>query len=150
MSKGLCFLFRESFHADDIRVLISSDRFLLCTVKVGVEYFVFGNIYAPNNDKEKKIFFNNISNSIKEKLNEQQKQKLILMGDFNCVLDNSKDIVSGLPHSHDTVKDFNNFVEKNNLFDLWRKHSGLLVCTPVVFLPPTYPLFLWQRQSNIL
>ena len=56
MSKGLCFLFRESFHADDIRVLTSSDRFLLCTVKVGVEYFVFGNIYAPNNDKEKNLF----------------------------------------------------------------------------------------------
>ena len=122
-SKGLCFLFHKSFLEDDIETLHTSDRLLVCSVQIGEEKFLFANVYAPNNNNDKKQFFHTTSRYFNENLSDLQRKKLIIMGDFNCVADNKKDIVSGFPHAIDTVKSFNMFIDNNNLIDLWRQHN---------------------------
>ena len=42
---------------------------------------------------------------------------LVICGDFNCVLDNKLDILSGEKHTENIVKVFNDFVSNNNVFD---------------------------------
>ena len=74
-SKGLCILFNNYFNINDISKLFSNDRILLCSFKVGEEIFFLCNIYAPNDNKQKKQFFSNLKNTLKNYLNDYQLQK---------------------------------------------------------------------------
>ena len=121
-SKGLCILFSNNFNLDQITTIYKNDRILICSLKIGIESFIFCNIYAPNDIIKKKLFFNTLTKVIRDNLNENQQKKLFLFGDFNCVMNNSLDIVSGNPHSPDTVKSFNKTIEGLEQIDVWRKH----------------------------
>ena len=74
------------------------------------------NIYAPNSKSDKLIFFNELA----EMCTEDCDDDLLMFGDFNCVLDNSSDIVSGKPHGSVEVNAFNNMLNKMELCDVWR------------------------------
>ena len=119
-SKGICILFDKIFADENVNILFSNDRFILCSLKVGSEKIYIGNVYAPNNDKEKITFYNRLERLIKEHLSEDQQKYLIVMGDFNCVMDKNKDIVSGKPHPPETIQSLNSFVNNCKLNDIWR------------------------------
>ena len=55
---------------------------------------MIANVYAPNLKAEKKIFFDLVF----ENLNDFKGRRVIMMGDFNSVINNDLDIVSGNPH----------------------------------------------------
>ena len=74
------------------------------------------NAYAPNSENDIILFLNNLSSILAD----LDTDKLILCGDFNSVMDNTFDIVSGEPHSETKVTAFQNFSYVNNLFDTWR------------------------------
>ena len=137
-SKGLCILFSKKIAEENIETIFTSDRFLLCAIKIGNEIFYFGNAYAPNNNIEKLAFFEQLSKNIRNKIEDHQRNRLFLMGDFNCVLDNEKDIISGFPHSKDTVSKLNSFLENNDLVDLWRKDN------------PDNNDFTWSRGTPLV
>ena len=122
-SKGICILFNNNFQNDKIKVLFLNERFILCSMEIGFELFFIGNVYAPNDKKSKLIFFNFLEKTIKDKLNDEQQKRLIVMGDFNCVMNNSKDIISGGPHPIETVQSLNTFVNNSDLNDLWRSDN---------------------------
>ena len=123
-SMGLCILFKNFFKNHEIDILISNDRLLLCSLKLGNEFFYVGNIYAPSTDKYTKInFFDKTKRLLKENLNDNQIRRLILLGDFNCVCDNNKDIITGHPHSKDVVLNFNQMLNELDFDDLWRKDN---------------------------
>ena len=92
-SKGLCILFNNYFNNDSISILFSTDRILLCSFKVGEEYFYLCNIYAPNDNKAKKEFYILLQKTLNSNLDSQQMKKTIILGDFNCVLNNEIDII---------------------------------------------------------
>ena len=121
-SKGLCILFDTQFSDNQIEVLLKTDRILLCSCKVGAETLYLCNIYAPNGSKEKILFFNNLKRNLNNKIANINVKKLVVLGDFNCVLSNKLDIISGRPHPVDTVKSLNLCIEENELTDVWRKN----------------------------
>ena len=125
-SLGLCILFDKNFKSEETKLIFNNDRVLLCSFKIGQENFYICNIYSPNENKKKRIFFENINNIIKNHLTINEIQKLILLGDFNCVLDNNFDIISGEQHSKETVQKFNNLVNDLDLIDLWRHNNPSL------------------------
>lgn len=96
-------------------LLFAQERIVAVTVTQGNYNFTLANIYAPNNHTEKMRFFEELYNKCNE-LNDN----LVLMGDFNCVLNNKSDIISGYPHSKNEVEAFNNVVKSLGLTDTWR------------------------------
>ena len=123
-SKGLCILFKNLFKNYKIETIFSNDRLLLCALEMGKNIFFIGNVYAPSTDKYTKInFLNYLKVILREHLNENQMKCLFLLGDFNCVMDNNKDIITGQPHSMDVIKCLNQLVDDNELIDLWRKDN---------------------------
>ena len=122
-SKGSCILFNSYFKEEQLELLLMNDRVLLCSYKLGKEILYFCNIYAPNDSAGKIRFFYNLKNQLSPHIENIALKKLIIMGDFNCVLNNKLDIVTGKPHPVDTVKAFNVCVEDLELIDLWRKNN---------------------------
>lgn len=114
-SRGEIMLFSKKIDGE-IKVLESCDRFMLLSVKYGSFDLAIANIYAPNDTQSKIKFFNDIEKILLEK----QIKNLILMGDFNSVLDNKMDIVSGNYHNEREIKKFNNLIESLRVHDVWR------------------------------
>ena len=73
-------------------------------------------IYSPTISSEQGIFLHNLY----EHINTLNSVYQIVCGDFNCVLDNDLDIISGDQHNARDVNKFNDFVLKSELNDVWR------------------------------
>ena len=114
-SGGLLILFSKHLNCKfDTQVI--NDRIITANFKIEDEAFAIVNIYAPLGIKERKDFFLSLSNSIKS----LKETNIIICGDFNCVLDNDLDIISGEKHANSVVKSFSNLVSDNDLYDSWR------------------------------
>ena len=74
------------------------------------------NVYAPNSKKDKLAFYKEITEVMEQYIDEE----FLICGDFNCVLNNEIDIISGKPHEEVEVREFNKILEKLELCDLWR------------------------------
>ena len=77
------------------------------------------NKYAPNDNKSKKTFFNSLQNILETNLSEQQLKRTLFLDDFNCVVYNKIDIISGELHSTEVIKCFNNLLSNLNINDIW-------------------------------
>ena len=122
-SKGMCIMFNKDFMSNQISIIYKNDRVLLCSLNIGAETFFICNIYAPNEVPHKKLFYRTLISIIRDNLDEQQQKHLFLVGDFNCVMNNSLDVISGHPHSVDAVKCLNQATQDLELIDVWRKHN---------------------------
>ena len=114
-SKGEIILISRHFPGN-VELIISEDRTIAVSVTNENMKFNLVNAYAPNNSTEKIAFFRELEDKC-SKLNESN---LIILGDFNCVLDNELDIISGQPHGADEVNEFNKLVKTLDLTDTWR------------------------------
>ena len=103
-----------------IKVINKLDRILSISVEVNDELLNISNIYAPNTDKEKIVFFNNLTDCLME----IDTDKIIICGDFNCVLSNEYDIISGEKHSRNVVQSFQDLLANFDLMDTWRMFHG--------------------------
>ena len=90
------------------------------------------NVYAPNTSTEVRQFFSDLTDIV----NEIDVQRKIVCGDFNCVLDNDIDVISGEPHQVCLVEGFNNFVVNADLTDSWR------------MLNPNRKEYSWSRRRD--
>ena len=102
--------------SNDISVIASSKRFLAAKLTIRNKPTVVINTYAPNDDNDKEIFFEEILNKVKD----IDCEDIIIGGDFNCVLDNDKDIITGRKHNQNTVNKFNDLIDRCDLYDTWR------------------------------
>ena len=75
------------------------------------------NVYAPNKKQQKINFFKKLHNFLESLNNELN---IIITGDFNTVLNNDLDIISGLPHDIEEIKLFTNLLFDFDLVDTWR------------------------------
>ena len=92
-------------------------RFLSIDLKLDNIPFRLINIYAPNNDKDRKDFFNSISKHLVTSRN------LILGGDFNCILNTKYDkIGKGANPLFGQIgsKELTNLCNNYNLVDIFR------------------------------
>ena len=119
-SKGLIILVNKNFKVSNLKKIQINDRCLAISFTLlDKEYFIF-NIYAPADKEERIPFFANLPNVLK--LNELPPDAYTLIcSDFNSVANNDLDILTGAPHSKREIASFNNFTNKYNLTDCWRK-----------------------------
>ena len=137
-SKGLITLFGDSITINETSCLVAEDRMLISSIHCKSEHLVIANIYGPNKDKEKVNFLNRIQPIINNVCNDDLSNRLILLGDFNVVVNNDLDIISGLPHSKHTVETFNSLLNRMHLVDIWRvknenKRAFSWSCTKPIF-----------------
>ena len=110
----------------EVKELAINSRYLVSTYKdENVSLTVF-NVYGPcSNFNEKNEFLKSIQQTYKNLEEKSLTQNIIMMGDFNMVQNNELDIISGLPHNVDVVRNFNSFVHEMLLTDTWREKNQL-------------------------
>ena len=114
-SKGQLILFRRQF-PHDWKVEHASDRLIIVKLVIGTSNVYVCNAYAPNVAHEAENFLSETADI----LNNIEYDKLIVCGDFNTVMDNNMDIISGEKHRNNTVESFRKFAKSCNLLDAWR------------------------------
>ena len=120
-SKGLITLFSKSLAPESIEILHTDDRTIVSACKLDKEIkTIITNVYAPNNNRDKNQYFIHLINILKDILRNRNEYSLLCAGDYNTVKDNEIDIISGLQHCNDTVKNFNTFINELMLNDAWR------------------------------
>ena len=120
-SKGLIFLFSRKM-ADCFKIeTVYFDSRILLIYLVGhdEDRILLGNIYAPCISKDKAAFMTHFNKKVNE-YTHNFTSHVICMGDFNLVLRNHLDIISGECHSVDLVKNFNDNITNLDLFDSYR------------------------------
>ena len=116
-SGGLMVLFRKGLSEEEINVVYSSSRILIVKIKLAEKYVMIANIYAPNHLQDRIKFYGDLTDVVKDKANVDD---LIVCGDFNCVMNNTADIISGQKHSDSAVRQFVSMVNECDLYDAWR------------------------------
>ena len=114
-SKGLITLIKNDFMKNTV-VFYKSERILGIKGTLDNEDYFFINVYGPNVKAERQNFMNELYNVTSKCTS----HKVIIGGDFNIVLDNNLDIVSGAQHDQTTVFNFRKWVYRNYLIDSWR------------------------------
>ena len=112
--KGLVILIRKGFPFN-FTIELREDRILAVRIKAEKDIVVY-NVYAPCERRETVDFFKYLEHTI----NECEADFKILCGDFNAVLCNDKDIISGRKHPTSLVEAFNNLLDECELSDVWR------------------------------
>ena len=116
-SKGLLTLFHKRFDESCITLVKDNERCLISELSVDDMSFYFLNIYAPCINTEKVLFLDNITKFVNEYISDQD-SRLIILGDFNNVLDNQLDIISGEHHADKIVKRFQSLVSELWVVDI--------------------------------
>ena len=117
-SKGQMILFKKNIDIE-FETIFSNDRIILVKVVYNDSSLHICNVYAPNNDTNIGEFLNDLSSILLD----LDSEKLIVCGDFNSVINNETDIISGEKHPKIRSDNFKNFRDTNNLFDIWRLHN---------------------------
>ena len=99
-----------------INVEVCCKQILAISLKYNNEDIIIVNVYAPQVVKEKLIFFNRLQNIV----DNFTIKNICVTGDFNSVLDNKLDIISGDNHPEVVVTRFNGFIDHCDLIDSWR------------------------------
>ena len=81
----------------------TSQRILAIEINQGNDDFLIVNTYAPNKKKDKLIFFESLLKYM-DTTPVLDYNNLIVSGDFNTVLNNASDIISGAPHDKEEVE----------------------------------------------
>ena len=115
-SAGVCMLLKPSASFDLLNTVRDDNgRLLLITLKVNDCSVTLGNVYGPNNDDSN--FFTSLHNL----LSEHGEEPFIIGGDFNTVLDPTKDkfpkLIQNHPNSRKAIQDMISDLE---LIDIWR------------------------------
>ena len=130
-SKGQIVLIKKSFpHSWTTEII--KERILALKVNVGSNDLVIFNVYAPSCFSDTRSFYDDLTDFVNS-CNCNQK---VVCGDFNAVLNNSLDIISGENHSLPLVQLFNDFVNSCCLNDAWRVTN------------PNTKEYTWSRKSN--
>ena len=128
---GVAVLFNNNFPFNILRQLCDKEgRYIIVDLEVGELILTLYNIYAPNTDDP--AFFKNVSEQM---LSFIECDEIIIGGDFNLVLDVSKDKAGGKPTTHwNSLKELKYIQENLDLTDIWRD------------LNPEVKRYSWRRN----
>ena len=121
-SKGLLTLYGKNINFSLVSLVLASERCLITHMTIDNTVFAFVNVYAPCIDSEKDGFFDSILQHTKH-YSSDSCDHLILLGDFNTVLNNKLDIISGHYHKENIVQKFNSTINDLQLTDVWRESN---------------------------
>ena len=121
-SQGLILLVNKKYVLDkEPIVILASERILAVKIFYEQLSLVIVNIYAPNKNKQKILFFQKLHNFLDSL---ETDSHIFVGGDFNTVLDNDLDIISGLPHGNSEIQLFTNLILNFDLIDTWRASNS--------------------------
>ncbi|KAK6165442.1 hypothetical protein SNE40_022369 [Patella caerulea] len=112
-----CALFVSKKYTENCNFAYSDDdgRYFECDVKINECAFKLICIYAPNIQKDRREFFDQIGDRISE--------NSIVCGDFNDVMNGFSDRSKNMSAYGGSTKDLFDFASTNNLFDIWRRKN---------------------------
>ena len=135
-SKGQILLINDKLKIDiQPKLLRADERVIASELVIDKNKYCIINVYAPNKSKEKQVFFKDLGNFL-NKLNPEY--RVFICGDFNTVLNNKLDIISGENHDMRDINYFKTFIDKFDLHDIWRLHN------------PDVKDFTWSKKQNNL
>ena len=114
---GLLTLLNKKTMSNTDEVLLASERILISSIYVNDVQFFIINIYGPCILTEKIHFLETLKNEINSIYNKFTNDNVIICGDFNIVMDNNLDIISGNPHHLHVVKHFRDTMSNLQLND---------------------------------
>lgn len=120
-SKGQIILTKNNLDISEISTKSMGDRILVLLCKHEEMNFVIINAYAPQCDREKKDFLMTLEETVNVY---KEGNNVILAGDFNLVLNNKLDIISGNQHESSLVAKFNQLLCNTDTYDIWRIWHG--------------------------
>ena len=104
----------EFFYQDNSgRILRTGSR-----LKINDSTFYISNIYLPNNGRERKSFFNAINDPLFELRDDSDKNYSLILGDFNCAVQNNLDRNPPQHLDDISVREFQSLLLRNYLFDV--------------------------------
>ena len=116
LRRGVTCLLRKDSGIEVITASPDSDgRLLQIELSCDDQLFTIISIYAPNVVSERKSFFSNLAEIVK-----QLENPCIICGDFNNVLNVYLDKYPPVPHHDSSRKPLNNMMRECNLSDIWR------------------------------
>ena len=117
-------------------------RILVLDVTIKGLRMSLANIYAPNDDIPE--FFIEVF----EKIMEFNNHVIVIGGDFNLVMNVSKDKKGGRPRTHENSKNLiQNYMKENDLVDIWRhQHPDIFRYTWKSYRTP----FIYERLDFFL
>ena len=118
-SRGVCILFKESLNVRVISKHCSADeRKIFVNVDIENSIFTLLCLYAPNIEKDRKIFFTRVNNWINRYA--ENKSNIITAGDLNCCIEDT-DRTSKTHMSDKSRRTLKELAENQNLDDVWIK-----------------------------
>ena len=103
---------------DNTRCILKDDRILMLETTFGNQKIAIANIHAPQSVSEKIQFYSHINNIIEDHTNDDY--AVIVLGDFNSVLNNNQGIMSGEKHSTREVASLSQLITHLDLKDSWQ------------------------------
>jgi exonuclease III len=119
---GQIFLVAKKW-ADKVSLIYKDDRVLLIKLVTDNKTLIIANIYAPQSVADKIRFFSHIHEVADE--HNQEDASLIILGDFNTVMNNEEDIITGEKHDRKETEALNQMISHLDIHDTWRtQHPG--------------------------
>lgn len=123
-SKGLIILFGNKIsESSTIEMIDSNSRIIISKLENDNSSILIVNIYAPCNIVEKINFFSDTCAKIQTVIKQNPDCPLVCVGDFNTVLNNDLDIISGEKHNEKVLSEFKTFISQLSLVDTWREEN---------------------------
>ncbi len=120
-SKGLLILVNRNSSLENVQLIINTDRVIAITFECQQKKLNVINVHAPNHDGEKPDFLSQLENHV---LHIDPGDGYVIAGDFNMVLNNNLDIISGKHHDYKIVELFGTMLSSLDVYDAWRLLHG--------------------------
>ena len=117
-SKGQLILIKSKSPVTICETVHKTDRILAVKIAYDDHVILVCNVYAPNDYKDKVPFLDKLFNLVNEWSNKVQ--NICVVGDFNMVMSNKLDIISGNDHKKEEVELLNEKMARLDLNDTWR------------------------------
>ncbi len=121
-SKGLVILVKRNSNIECSQLQISTERVLSISFVYNAKKLNVVNVHAPNNDGEKADFLAQLEMLVNGL---EGNECTVIAGDFNLVLNNNLDIISGNHHDPRLVERFNDALSNMDVYDTWRVLHGM-------------------------
>ena len=120
-SLGNIILISKKFHISNLNILHSTDRIICIQFKHSDEEYLCCMVYYPNTTEGKIEIHKEIQTLLN--IHANNTLNILIMGDFNCILNKELDNLGGNPHPNREIVAFNKLMNECELYDIWRLHN---------------------------
>lgn len=131
-SRGVSVFFSKKLPISIINFISDADgRYIMLNIEIDECFYTIINVYAPNEEKNRNVFFKKIMNSV----NDFSQGSVIIGGDFNEVLEQTDRISKARSKILRKTYGLSQCIKKKKLMDIWRIKN------------PGKRQFTWRRKS---